>query len=282
LTDGITVRALLSPADRDACVALQRETWGRSFADVVPASILQVSQKVGGVAAGAFDTGGQLLGFVFGITGVEDGEIVHWSDMLAVRASARNRGIGRRLKEFQRGEVARVGGKVIYWTFDPLVARNAHLNINVFGARAVHYVKEMYGQITGSDLHRGIGTDRLIVSWPVDADKQEEHRRAAASVRDASEAGSAPLLGDFERLSPPAGEVVAKAARLRIAVPADVEPMLVKDEAKAVMWRKSTRQAFETAWEAGFRIDGFRLDPGNARGFYLLSRASAAGGAPST
>jgi chorismate synthase len=280
VTDGITIRALLSQADRDACVALQRETWGRAFADVVPASILQVSQKVGGVAAGAFDNAGSMLGFVFGITGVEDGAIVHWSDMLAVKSSARNRGIGRRLKEFQRAEVAKLGAKVIYWTFDPLVARNAHLNINVFGARAVRYVKEMYGQITGSDLHRGIGTDRLIVSWPVDEAKQEEHRRAAAAIRDASEAGSAPLLADFERHSPPASEVVRKVARVRIAVPADVEPMIVRDEAKAMAWRESSRQAFEAAWEAGFRVDGFRLDPGNARGFYLLSRADA--GAPAT
>ncbi len=281
MTDGITIRSLQSQADLAACVALQRDTWGRAFADVVPASILQIAQKVGGVAAGAFDATGQLLGFVFGITGVEAGEIVHWSDMLAVRPSMRNRGIGRRLKEFQRDAVARLGAKSIYWTFDPLVARNAHLNINVFGARPVSYVREMYGQITGSDLHRGIGTDRLIMSWPVDAAKQEEHRRAAALVRDASDAGSAPVLGDIERQAS-AGDLIGKVQRLRIAVPGDVEPMIVRDEAKAIAWRQSTRQAFEECWAAGFRVDGFRLDPGNARGFYLLSRVSAASGAPAT
>ncbi|HEX7938590.1 MAG TPA: GNAT family N-acetyltransferase, partial [Gemmatimonadaceae bacterium] len=128
MTDGITIRALESQADLAACVALQRDTWGRGFADVVPASILQVAQKVGGVAAGAFDPSGQLVGFVFGMTGLKDGDVVHWSDMLAVRPSVQNRGLGRRLKEFQRQAVAKLGAKRIYWTYDPLVARNAHIN----------------------------------------------------------------------------------------------------------------------------------------------------------
>ena len=52
-------------------------------------SILLVAQKVGGVAAGAFDGQGKLMGFVFGLTGVENGAIVHWSDMLAVRPEPR-------------------------------------------------------------------------------------------------------------------------------------------------------------------------------------------------
>jgi predicted GNAT superfamily acetyltransferase len=275
VSDGITIRAIESQADLAACVALQRETWGRSFDDVVPASILQVSQKVGGVTAGAFDNTGLLLGFVFGLTGVENGVIVHWSDMLAVKASARNRGIGRRLKEFQRDAVEKLGAKVIYWTFDPLVARNAHLNFNVFGARAVKYVRDMYGRITGSDLHRGVGTDRLIVAWAVNQTEQENQRKAAAAVREAAAAASAPTLADIERRGLPDEEIVERNPRVRIAVPADIEPMLVRDEAKAVSWREATRKAFEMSWSAGYRIDGFRLDPANARGFYLLSRSPA-------
>ncbi len=268
------MRALESQADLAACVALQRDTWGRGFADVVPASILQVAQKVGGVAAGAFDTTGRLVGFVFGMTGIENGEIVHWSDMLAVRPEVQNRGIGRRLKEFQRQAVSRLGATVIYWTFDPLVARNAHLNFNVFGARAVRYVRDMYGSVTGSDLHRGIGTDRLIVAWPVDEAKQEQQRRAAKVAREAADSASAPVLADIERPGLPTDEIVGRKACVRIAVPGDLERMLVRDEARALAWREATRRAFESSWAAGYRVDGFRLDPANDRGFYLLSRSS--------
>src|ERR1041384_8789896 len=92
----IDVRPLATREELQACVGLQRETWGASFSDTVPASILKVSQRVGGVALGAFGDGGRLLGFVFGLTGVERGAIVHWSDMLAGRSEARNLGGGRR------------------------------------------------------------------------------------------------------------------------------------------------------------------------------------------
>src|SRR5215472_9753647 len=162
----IEIRPLVTPRELHACVELQHATWGREFTDVVPASILKVAQRVGGVVAGAFGPSNDLLGFVFGLTGVERGRIVHWSDMLAVRPEARNLGVGRRLKEFQRRSVQALGGEVIYWTYDPLVARNAHLNFNVFGVRIAEYVEDMYGE-TDSPLHAGIGTDRFIVAWPV-------------------------------------------------------------------------------------------------------------------
>ncbi len=104
------------------------------------------------------------------MTGVRDGELVHWSDMLAVRPEARDHGIGRRLKLYQRSLVAELGVTQILWTFDPLVSRNAHLNLNALGARVTDYVPDMYGADTGSALHQGIGTDRFVVAWEVSGD----------------------------------------------------------------------------------------------------------------
>src|SRR5438094_10264979 len=131
MDDSITIRDLASHAEYAACLELQRETWGRDFRDAVPASILLVSQKLGGVVAGAFTRDGTLAGFVFGMTGVEDGKIVHWSDMIAVRPEAQNLGVGRRLKEYQRSVVAGVGGRVVCWRLGPLVARSGDLNLKV-------------------------------------------------------------------------------------------------------------------------------------------------------
>ncbi|MDQ3998314.1 MAG: hypothetical protein M3303_15000, partial [Gemmatimonadota bacterium] len=101
----VDIRPLRTTQELLACVELQRATWGDAFSDLVPASILKVSQRVGGVAAGAFDAEGGLLGFVFGLTGIERGRVVHWSDMLAVREDARDLGLGRMLKEYQRDAV---------------------------------------------------------------------------------------------------------------------------------------------------------------------------------
>ena len=151
----ITVRHLSGVDELNAVVAMQREIW----ADwVVPYPLLFVSQKLGGVLAGAFEGDGPLLGFVFGMAGLVDGELVHWSDMLAVRADARDQGIGRALKTFQRDAVVAMGIRTMYWTYDPHVAKNAHLNLNVLGAQVSEYVPDMYGP----------GTDRFIVRWCLD------------------------------------------------------------------------------------------------------------------
>ena len=272
MDESITIRDLASHADYAACVDLQRATWGSDFKDAVPASILLVSQKLGGVAAGAFTTNGALAGFVFGMTGVENGAIVHWSDMLAVRPDAQNFGIGRRLKEYQRRAVARVGGRVIYWTFDPLVARNAHLNFNVFGVRAVEYARDMYGQETGSALHREIGTDRLIVAWPVDDGEIASRKRETSAARESIAYRNAPIIGDADRLDHRWDTAVGTSARLRVAVPLDVSALQTNDPSRATKWRTSTRAVFEALFAARYRIDGFYVDSAVDRGYYLLSQ----------
>src|SRR5205085_3600896 len=136
-------------------------TWGESFAEAVPGSILKICQKVGGVAAGAFEVGGEerLLGFVFGLTGVRHGRLAHWSHMLAVLPEARDLGLGTRLKLYQRDLLLPLGVESVLWTFDPLEARNAHLNLNRLGAEVLEYVEDMYAGELGSELSKGIGTD---------------------------------------------------------------------------------------------------------------------------
>lgn len=272
MTDDVTIRALSSQHDYAACVELQRDTWGREFADTVPATILMVSQRIGGVSAGAFDAAGRLLGFVFGMTGVENGHVVHWSDMLAVRAEAQNLGIGRRLKEFQRSAVARVGGHVIYWTFDPLVARNAHLNFNVFGVRAVEYRRDMYGDDTGSQLHRGIGTDRLIVAWPVDDRDLAVRKRETAAARGGASWIETPIVGDVDHPDHRWDHSIGERPQLRIAVPLDISALQARDESRAASWRSSTRAAFESAFAKGYHVAGFTTDGDRERGYYLLDR----------
>src|SRR3954453_23974488 len=188
----IDIRPLRTLDELRACVSLQRETWGNEFTDVVPTSILKVSQRVGGVAAGAFDDENALLGFVYGLTGVERGRIVHWSDMLAVRPEARNIGLGRRLKEYQRQFVRELGASVIYWTFDPLVARNAHLNFNRLGVRLTEYVEDMYG-VTDSVLHGGMATDRLVVAWPTRDDEIDAGIAEAERTLDSADCRQSPI-----------------------------------------------------------------------------------------
>src|SRR6202163_550651 len=168
--DGLTFRPLSSVADFDACIEIQRLTWGRDFSDVVPLSILKIVQKTGGIAAGAFIVDGRMLGFVLGLTGVRgdrsDREVqpFHWSHMLAVTPAGRDLGLGTRLKLYQRECLLGLGIEEVQWTYDPLESRNAHLNFNHLGVGVAEYVEDMYEGEMGSELAQGIGSLRVIVS----------------------------------------------------------------------------------------------------------------------
>ena len=265
----IEIRPLSTPRELDLCVALQRATWGEDFSDVVPASILNVSQRIGGVALGAFDEQGTLLGFVFGLTGIERGRVVHWSDMLAVHPDARNLGLGRRLKEHQRQVVRELGASVIYWTFDPLVARNAHLNFNRLGVRLAEYVEDMYG-ITDSELHGGIATDRLIVAWPTDdreiEDRLLEAERALASV----DCRQGPIMtGDW--MDQVRGASILPHC-IRIEIPADGERLLLNEPSTADHWRRDVRASFNWALAEGYTASAFMLEPNAECGYYVMTK----------
>ena len=263
----VEIRPLATHAERDACVALQRATWGGEFTELVPPSLLFAVQEIGGVVAGAFDRGGRLLGFVFGMTGTEDGRLVHWSDMVAVRADAQGRGIGPALKAYQREAVRRLGVRVMYWTCDPLVAKNAHLNFNHYGVRVVRYVEDLYGRETHSVLHRGVGTDRFVVAWDLD--------RAGPPVRPPSAAAGAPVVnpgtetgggGDPERFA------AAPPPALRIEIPDDIARVQAASLDLAGRWRASTRRAFLWCLGHGYAVAGFARDAAAGCGHYLLTR----------
>ncbi len=90
----LTIRPLENERDFESCLALQRETWGEDCHELVPPTMLMVSQKVGGIAAGAFDQNGRLVGFVYGLTGLREGRPAHWSHMLAVTETLSSRFTG--------------------------------------------------------------------------------------------------------------------------------------------------------------------------------------------
>jgi chorismate synthase len=266
----VTIRPLASLDEYRAAVALQFDTWGPGLADPTSSTILKIGQKIGGVSAGAFAPDGTLLGFVFGLTGVQNGRLVHWSHMLAVRADARNLGIGRRLKAFQHDAVSRLGVREIVWTYDPLVARNAHLNFNVFGVRVTEYVRDMYGDM-GSELNRGIGTDRFVVAWPVDPDELRARRADIAAAHEDPEFRAAPVINPDPAAEVHRSPAATGAPKLRVRIPADISVIQRDDLAVAARWRTCTRAAFEQILAAGYRAAGFIPDGGAGMAHYLFA-----------
>ena len=256
MPDDVTLRRFESRNDYAACVELQRTVWGRDFVDVVPATILMVSQRVGGVSAGAFDRDGRLVGFVFGITGYDGGEPVHWSDMLAVRPEWRGRGLGKRLKQYQRDLLLARGVRRARWTYDPLVARNANLNVNGLGARPVEYVPDMYGD-TRSALNAGLETDRFVVEWRLDE----------AAPPDAPGGDGAPIVG----ASPDDEQPLPDDPIVRIAAPSDIDALKAEDAAGARAWQQMHRRAFDWYFNRGYRVAGFRYCESPDDSWYVVS-----------
>jgi predicted GNAT superfamily acetyltransferase len=146
-----------------ACVALQKEVWNFADIDLVPLRVFVVAQKIGGQVIGAFQ-GKDLVSFAMALPGARNGHAYLHSQMLAVRFDARNAGLGRRMKLFQRDDALQRGFELMEWTFDPLEIKNAYLNIEKLGAIARRYTVNQYG-ITSSPLQGGLPSDRLIAEW---------------------------------------------------------------------------------------------------------------------
>ena len=271
--DGLVLRPLISTADYDEAVALQDDIWGAGFSDRVPASILRVAQKVGGVSAGAFDSRGRMIGFVFGLTGVRDGMLVHWSDMLAVREEARGMRLGERLKHYQRDIVRAMGVEKMFWTFDPLVARNAHFNLNRLGASIAEYLPNFYGSNTGSILHGALPTDRFVAEWVIRAttpDSKAKSPGAPGTRAPADVPVATTVHGDEIRNVTPFPD----APLVLVPIPSDVESVLLSHPDQALAWRLATRAAVTHYLARGYHVTGFRRNDRGLPAYELSSSPS--------
>jgi predicted GNAT superfamily acetyltransferase len=161
--DAVVIRRCQGLEELRACVALQKEIWNFSDAELVPLRMFVVAEKVGGQVMGAFG-GSDMVGFALSVPGTRSGHLYLHSHMLAVRKDHRNGGLGRRLKLLQREDALARGIELIEWTFDPLEIKNSYLNIEKLGAIARRYNINQYG-ITSSPLQGGLPSDRLIAEW---------------------------------------------------------------------------------------------------------------------
>lgn len=272
------IRPFSRPEEYQACTEFQEEIWGRGFNERVSAAILMVANKIGGLAAGAYGVDDELLGFVFGLTGIREGGLVHWSDMLAVREGYRDRGLGRALKAYQREVLLGRGVRRMHWTFDPLQSRNAYVNFRKLGITSSEYVKDMYGD-TGSPLHR-VGTDRLIATWEMDSDRVVRRISGQDPPEAPEETGAIPQALPVREGSPlpRPGEprLALTEPTIRLPVPRDVDAIMAADPELALLWRQATRSVFEEYMGRGYVVQ--ELLPGGPVSHYLLVKAEE--GAP--
>lgn len=270
--EDVHIRQVKGTEEYEACVAVQRSAWGPTFTDLLPASHLQIAHETGGIVAGAFDDGDRLLGFVFGVPALEDGTVYHWSHMLAVRPEARGRGLGIGLKLRQRELLLDRGVRTARWTFDPLEARNAHINLNRLGCRVESYEVDQYGRHTGSPLHDGLGTDRFVVVWDLTS-RRVERALAREGTPDLQRFRSAPAVGDpdLEQAERPP---TTRAERVCVPIPARIQDVKRVDAGSGRRWRRRSRRALRRYLERGYDVVGLRRPAGSSRAAYCLERGS--------
>ncbi|HSF79944.1 MAG TPA: hypothetical protein VLA49_01840 [Anaerolineales bacterium] len=295
----ITLRILETTEDMLLVEDLQRLVWPGSDLDVVPGHMLLTAAHNGGLVIGAFDRDSQdtqaqpsLVGFVYGFPGLyftPDGpRPKHCSHMLGVDPRYRDQGIGFLLKRAQWQMVRHQGLDRITWTYDPLLSRNAYLNITKLGAVCSTYQRELYGEMRDG-LNVGIPSDRLQVDWWVNSLRVDRRlsRRArgpldlanyyAAGVEVVNpthviqDGWPAPpeeppqFLSDRQQDAEPP-------AILLLEIPADFQALKNAQPSLALKWRIHSRHMLETLFERGYLITDFIYMPGkHARGFYVLS-----------
>jgi predicted GNAT superfamily acetyltransferase len=243
--ESIVIRKCQQLDEMRACVALQKEVWNFSDAELVPLRMFVVAEKVGGQVIGAF-AGNGMLGFALSVPGVRGGNSYLHSHMLAVRKEHQNSGVGRSIKFFQRDDALARGFQLIEWTFDPLEIKNAYLNIEKLGAIARRYSVNQYG-ITSSPLQGGLPTDRLVAEWWLSS------RRVEMLVQD----------GKKSRVE----------TSSTISVPAQIYDWKgspsTRSQAKEVQDRN--RDEFLKAFGDGLAVLGYERDP-QGGGKFLLGR----------
>jgi predicted GNAT superfamily acetyltransferase len=312
----ILLRILESPQEMEAIEDLQRQVWPGDDTDIVPGHMLLAAVHNGGLVIGAYDAGepeddadpaeleydeippqAPLVGFVFGFPGLyttPDGpRPKHCSHMLGVHPDERDRGTGFKLKRAQWQMVRHQGLDRVTWTYDPLLSRNAHLNISRLGAVCNTYLREAYGEMRDG-LNVGLPSDRFQVDWWIRS--QRVDRRLSKRLRRPLDlahylAAETTILNPSEidrdgLPRPPAafqlGEIENVHAEqdeqplVLVEIPADFLALKAADPALALEWRFHTRDLFEALFERGYLVTDFVHLPGTyARSFYVLSHGEA-------
>jgi predicted GNAT superfamily acetyltransferase len=238
----IDIRPIETYAEYRACEQLQKLVWGDEF--VVPLNLLTTVQRNGGLVLGAF-IGQELVGFVFGfLARTADGRLKHASHMAAVRPDLRDSRVGERLKRAQREFALAQDLELMTWTFDPLLARNAHFNIHKLGAICRTYLRNVYGP--EPELVNGIlPSDRFQVEWWL---VQSPITRPAAEL-----VATAPLINP----SLDAPLQITGAPVLRLRIPSDFITLQQHDPSAAQAWRYHIRACAEVAFAAHYVVVDF-------------------------
>ena len=226
MSSNISIRPLTSLPDQDLGRMIFDHTWAMDAGTEITPNLLQAMIHSGAYLSGAF-IDGNCVGAAFAFPATTGGLHLH-SHMTAVIDKFRDKGIGHALKIDQYKWAKQNNYKEITWTFDPLVARNAKLNILKLGVDISAYYPNFYGDMP-DELNAGDESDRVMASLKVVGDAPTP--RTAISAPDKS--------------------------AVLISIPSDIVSIRVEDIAENLRWRRSVRDEFVSVLARGGKVVGF-------------------------
>ena len=222
----IEIRLLGSVRDQSYAIRVFNQTWKSKNSTEITPNLMQAMVHSGAYLSGAF-IDGVCVGASFAFPATNGGVHLH-SHMTAVLSEFRNKGIGFRLKIDQWHWAKKNGYTAITWTFDPLISRNARLNITKLGSEVVGYFPNFYGHMT-DDLNAGDETDRLMVSWKLTE--------------------NSPNINKLQS-KPQKNEILIK-------IPDDILLIRKQNKQKSMKWRLHVRKQFLSLLKQDGQIIGF-------------------------
>jgi predicted GNAT superfamily acetyltransferase len=238
----IAIRECSSIADFKQCIELERAVWKDDDIGIMPIRLYMISKACNAPTIGAFESSGQLVGFVHTMIALIDNHVVYHSHLAAVVENLRHKDIGYRMKLAQRQHAINAGVAQIMWTFDPLQSRNAHLNINKLGAIIRRYEPNYYGEGLSTVFDSQVPSDRIFAEWWV----------SSPHVESVLAGNRPPIEGHSES----------------ILIPEDINKVRATSMEEHLKWRMQVRDAFQRKLTGGLIVRGFERADGTSR--YLL------------
>ena len=200
--------------------------WAIESGSEITSNLLQAMIHSGSYLSGAF-IDNKIVGAAFAFPAINDGLHLH-SHMTAVLPEFRDQGVGYALKIDQWSWAKKKDYSHLSWTFDPLVRRNAKLNIAKLGVDISDYFPNFYGDMPDA-LNTGDESDRLMVSWRTDLD------------------------------APKARELITnpESSDILIEIPEDIVAIRSKNQSESMKWRRQVREQFVAAFEKNGKVIGF-------------------------
>ena len=224
--NSIQIQMLSNFQNQDAARNVFDLTWSMDAGTEITPNLLQAMIHSGSYLSGAF-IDNKIVGAAFAFPATNSGLHLH-SHMTAVLPEFRDKGVGYALKIDQWNWAKKKNYSHLSWTFDPLVRRNARLNITKLGVDISAYHLNFYGDMPDA-LNAGDESDRLMVSWSTDINTPK-----------ARELITKPETGD-----------------ILIEIPEDIVAIRSKNQSESMKWRRQVREQFLAAFEKNGKVVGF-------------------------